>query len=117
MAQIFISYRRQDSAYLAATLSERLQQHFGPNSVFFDIDNIPLGVDFRDHIGNAVGQCDVLLVIIGDQWTGAVDSQGKRRLDNPSDYVRVEIESALKRNIPVVPVLVENAQMPSPAVS
>jgi hypothetical protein len=113
MAQIFISYRRQDTAYLAATLSDKLQQHFGENSVFFDVDNIPLGVDFREYIGNAVGQCDVLLAIIGDQWMG-IDSNGKRRIDDPSDYVRVEIESALKRNIPVIPVLVENALMPSP---
>lgn len=112
MAQIFISYRRHDSAYLAATLSDKLQQHFGPNSVFFDVDNIPLGVDFREYIGNAVGQCDVLLVIIGDQWIG-IDSQGKRRIDDSSDYMRIEIESALKRNIPVIPVLVEEAQMPS----
>src|SRR6185295_8357831 len=90
-------------------------QHFGPNSVFFDIDNIPLGVDFREYIGNAVGQCDVLLVIIGDQWMGATDSNGKRRIDDPSDYVRIEVESALKRNIPVIPVLVEEATMPSPS--
>ena len=115
MAQIFISYRRHDSAYLAATLSDKLQQHFGPNSVFFDIDNIPLGVDFREYIGNAVGQCDVLLVIIGDQWMGPTDSNGKRRIDDPSDYVRIEVESALKRNIPVIPVLIEEATMPSPA--
>jgi hypothetical protein len=115
MAQIFISYRRQDSAYLAATLSDKLQQHFGPNSVFLDVDNIPLGVDFREYIGNAVGQCDVLLVIIGDEWMGPTDSQGKRRIDDPSDYMRVEIESALKRNIPVIPVLIEEATMPAPA--
>jgi len=115
MAQIFISYRRLDSGYLASALSDKLQEHFGPNSVFFDIDNIPLGVDFREYIGNAVGQCDVLLVIIGDQWMGPVDGQGKRRIDDPSDYVRIEIESALKRNIPVIPVLVEEATMPSAA--
>lgn len=115
MAQIFISYRRHDSAYLAATLSDKLQEHFGTNSVFFDVDNIPLGVDFREYIGNAVGQCDVLLVIMGDQWMGPADSQGKRRIDDPSDYVRIEIESALKRNIPVIPVLVDDATMPSPA--
>src|SRR6266566_424500 len=115
MAQIFISYRRHDTAYVAATLNDKLQQHFGPNSVFFDVDNIPLGVDFREHIGNAVGQCDVLLVIIGDQWLGPLNSQGKRRIDDPSDYVRIEIESALKRNIPIIPVLVEEATMPAPA--
>jgi hypothetical protein len=115
MAQIFISYRRHDSAYLAATLSDKLQQHFGPNSVFFDVDNIPLGVDFRKYIGDAVGKCDVLLIIIGDQWVGTVDRKGNRRLDDPSDYVRIEIESALKRNIPIIPVLVEEATMPAPA--
>jgi hypothetical protein len=115
MAQIFISYRRHDTAYVAATLNDKLQQHFGANSVFFDVDNIPLGVDFREHIGNAVGQCDVLLVIIGDQWLGPVNSQGKRRIDDPSDYVRIEIESALKRNIPIIPVLVEEATMPAAA--
>jgi hypothetical protein len=115
MAQIFISYRRHDSAYLAATLSDKLQQHFGPNSVFFDVDNIPLGVDFREYIGNAVGQCDVLLVIIGDQWMGSTGSPVKRRIDDPSDYVRIEIESALKRDIPIIPVLVEDATMPAAA--
>ncbi|HLM02337.1 MAG TPA: toll/interleukin-1 receptor domain-containing protein, partial [Pyrinomonadaceae bacterium] len=104
----------RDSAYVAASLSEKLQQHFGQDSVFYDIDNIPLGVDFRDHIEAAVGQCDVLLVIIGEEWVTAVDRTGKRRLDNPRDFVRVEIESALKRNIPIIPVLVDEAQMPPP---
>jgi TIR domain-containing protein len=102
MAQIFLSYRRSDSGYAAPILSEKLQQHFGENSVFFDVDTIPLGVDFRESIGNAVGQCDVLLAIIGDQWVRAVDKRGNRRLDDPSDFVRIEIESALKRNIPVI---------------
>lgn len=113
MAQIFLSYRRSDSAYVAATLSDKLQQHFGSNSVFFDVDTIPLGVDFREYIGNAVGQCDVLVAIIGEQWVRAVDEKGNRRIDNPSDYVRIEIESALKRNIPVIPVLVDEVGMPS----
>lgn len=114
MAQIFISYRRSDSAYIAATLNDKLQQHFGPDSVFFDVDNIPLGVDFREYIGNAVGQCDVLLLIIGEQWMGPVNSEGKRRIDDPTDYMRVEIESALKRKVPVIPVLVGEAKMPTP---
>ena len=113
MAQIFLSYRRSDSAYVAASLSEKLQQHFGKESVFFDIDTIPLGVDFREYIGNAVGQCDVLLAIIGEQWVRAVDDKGNRRIDNPSDFVRIEIESALKRDIPVIPVLVDEVKMPS----
>ncbi|HKY26640.1 MAG TPA: toll/interleukin-1 receptor domain-containing protein [Pyrinomonadaceae bacterium] len=113
MPKIFLSYRRSDSAYVAANLSDKLQQRFGRDSVFFDVDTIPLGVDFREYIGNAVGQCDVLLAIIGDQWVRSVDAQGNRRIDNPSDFVRVEIESALKRNIPVIPVLVGETEMPS----
>jgi hypothetical protein len=113
MAQIFVSYRRSDSAYVAASITDKLQQHFGEDSVFFDVDDIPLGVDFREYIGNAVGQCDVLLAIIGDQWVRAADDRGNRRIDDPSDFVRIEIESALKRNIPVIPVLVGQVQMPS----
>ena len=113
MPQIFLSYRRSDSAYVAATLSNKLQEHFGENAVFFDVDTIPLGVDFREFIGNAVGECDVLLAIIGDQWVRAVDARGNRRIDDPSDFVRIEIESALKRNIPVIPVLVDEVKMPA----
>lgn len=112
MARIFISYRRQDSAYPAGILRDALQARFGTDSVFFDLDNIPFGVDFRQYIGNAVGQCDVLLVMIGDQWLQLTDDQGRRRIEDLCDYVRIEIESALKRDIPVVPVLVEEAKMP-----
>lgn len=115
MPQIFLSYRRNDTAYLAAALNEKLQQRFGPNSVFFDIDNIPFGVDFREHIENAVGQCSVLLAIIGDQWLGT-SGDGNRRIDEEEDFVRVEIESALKGKIPIIPVLVEAATMPSAKV-
>jgi hypothetical protein len=99
MARIFISYRRRDSAYVAIDVRDALQARFGADSVFFDVDNIPFGADFRQYIGNAVGQCDVLLVLIGDQWLPSTDDQGRRRIDDPSDYVRIEIESALKRNI------------------
>lgn len=113
MPQIFLSYRRSDSEYIAPMLSEKLQQHFGADSVFFDIGSIPLGVDFREYIEKNVAGCDVLIAIIGDQWLGAVDGRGKRRLDDPSDFVRIEIESALKRSIPVIPVLVDKVEMPS----
>src|SRR5216684_3258765 len=105
MARIFISYRLQDSAYVAATLSDTLQQHFGTDSVFFDVDNIPLGVDFRDYIGDAVGECDVLLVMIGDQWLDASDGSGRRRIDDPADFVRIEIEAAFKHKIPICHML------------
>jgi len=113
MARVFISYRRRDNAYVAEMLRDAVEERFGRNEVFFDLDNIPFGVDFREYIANAVGSCDVLLVVIGDQWLHLTGDDGKRRLDNPSDYVRVEIESALKRDIPVVPVLIEDARMPS----
>src|SRR5687767_9670953 len=115
MAQIFLSYRRSDSAYPAANLSDKLKAHFGKDSVFFDIDTIPLGVDFRTFIGNEVGKCDVLIAMMGNDWMGSADESGKRRIDDPSDFVRIEIESALKRDIPVIPVLVGEMEMPSKA--
>ena len=115
MARIFISYRHDDSGYVSALLSEQLQGRFGPQSVFFDIDHIPIGVDFVERINQAVGACDVLVVVIGDRWLEARDDNGDRRLEDPSDYVRVEIEAAFRREIPVVPVLVDKARMPAAA--
>ena len=113
MTKIFISYRRDDSSYIAGMINDRLGKHFGPNSVFLDIDSIPLGLDFRKHISDSVGQCNVLLALIGDSWINATNDQGSRRLDDPTDFVRLEVESALKRDIPVIPVLVGKARMPS----
>lgn len=113
MTKIFISYRRDDSSYIAGMINERLEKHFGPNSVFLDIDSIPLGLDFRKHIFDSVGQCNVLLALIGDSWINSTNDQGSRRLDDPTDFVRLEVESALKRDIPVIPVLVGKARMPS----
>jgi TIR domain len=112
MAKIFVSYRRQDSPYVAAVLKDRLERRFGGDSVFFDIDNIPVGADFRKHIEAAVGQCVAMLVLIGDSWLAPVEGR-KNRLFEPRDYVRMEIEAALGRKIPVVPVLVANADMPA----
>ncbi len=77
-----------------------------------DVDSIPFGVDFRSHIGDAVEQCDYLLALIGDSWINVKDDSGQRRIDSPNDFVRLELESALDRGIPVVPVLLGNAQMP-----
>jgi TIR domain len=113
MARVFISYRRHDNPYVAGILRDALQGRFGIDEVFFDLHNIPFGVDFRQYIANAVGSCAVLLVVIGDQWLHLTDEQGRRRLEDPSDFVRIEIEAALKRDIPVVPVLIETAQMPA----
>ena len=114
MARIFVSYRRQDSPYVAAVLKDRLERQFGEHSVFLDIDNIPIGADFREHIDLAVQQCDVMLVLIADAWLKVMPGKERNRLFDPQDFVRAEIEAAFRRTIPIVPVLAENAQMPSP---
>ena len=115
MVRIFLSYRRDDSGGYAGRLYDRLSQHFGHDHLFIDVDNIPLGHDFVEVIQNEVGSCDVLMAVIGRQWLTSTDPQGQRRLDNPEDFVRLEILTALERRIPVIPVLVGGASMPRPA--
>ncbi len=110
--RIFISYRRDETAYPAGWLYERLADHFGRSRIFKDVDSIQLGDDFVEVITSAVGSCDVLLALIGDQWLTITDEHGKRRLDDPDDFVRLEIEAALARDVRVVPILVEGAKMP-----
>jgi TIR domain len=110
--RIFISYRREDSAYPAGWLYDRLAQHFGRGQVFKDMDSIRLGDDFVAAITAAVASCDVLLALIGDRWLTLTGPDGRRRLDDPADFVRLEIEAALNRNVRVIPVLVEGARMP-----
>lgn len=112
MSGIFISYRREDSSYIAGRLHDRLADRFGTDQIFRDVDTMRPGVDFVQKIDEAVGSCDAFIVIIGAQWLGAADADGRRRLDNPRDWVRIEIAAALRRGILLVPVLVENAQMP-----
>lgn len=110
---IFISYRRTDSAHVAGRIYDKLVESFGRESVFKDVDSIPLGVDFKEYLDEKVGECNVLLAIIGDRWLDARDSSGKSRLHDPNDFVRIEIESALVRDIRVIPLLVSGAGMPS----
>ena len=110
--RIFISYRREETAYPAGWLFDRLAEHFGAGQIFKDVDSIELGDDFVEMITRAVGSCDVLLALIGDQWLTVTDKQGRRRLDDPNDFVRLEIEAALKRNVRIIPILVEGATMP-----
>jgi hypothetical protein len=110
--RIFISYRREESAYPAGWLFDRLVEHFGQGQVFKDVDSIQLGDDFVEVISAAVAGCDVLLALIGDEWLTITGEGGRRRLDDPGDFVRLEIEAALTRNIRVIPVLVEGARMP-----
>jgi hypothetical protein len=115
MPGIFLSYRRVDTEAWAGRLFERLQSKFGPQ-VFMDIKGgIPRGADFERVLTTALAGCDVLLALIGPQWLGCTRTDGTRRLDVPDDWVRNEIDSALQRNIPVVPVLVGDARRPDRA--
>jgi len=93
-------------------LYDRLAEHFGEGQVFKDVDSIELGDDFVEVITTAVGSCDVLLALIGDRWLSITDEDGRRRLDSPDDFVRLEIEAALARKVRVIPILVEGATMP-----
>ena len=110
--RIFISYRRQDSAYPAGWLYDRLAERFGADQIFKDVDSIELGDDFVETITNAVGSCDILLALIGQDWLDIASSDGSRRLDDPDDFVRLEIEAALTRKVLLIPILVEGALMP-----
>jgi hypothetical protein len=109
---IFISYRRNDAEGEAGRLFDDLVDHFGERAVFMDVAAIEPGRDFRRAIDDSVAACSVLLAIIGERWLDAVDAEGRRRLDETGDFVRLEIAAALRRDIPVVPVLVRGARMP-----
>src|SRR5215471_12675249 len=110
---VFVSYRRQESKHFAGRLYDQLADRFGEGQVFMDVDAIELGVDFAEAISRAVAACQVLLVVIGPTWLTITDEQGRRRLDNPDDIVRLEVEAALARDVRVIPILVEAAHMPS----
>ena len=107
---VFISYRRGDAGDVVGRIYDRLIDRFGKTHVFKDVDSIPLGVDFRKHLSDSVGQCRVFLAVISRGWVE--QSDGLRRLDQPNDFVRIEMEAALQRNIPVIPVLVQGAALP-----
>ena len=109
---VFISYRRDDSPGAAGRIYDRLANRLGREKVFFDIDSIGLGVDFVDVLWKSVGKCDALVVVIGKNWVSSAGKDNRRRLDESNDFVRIEIEAALERDIPVIPVLVDGADMP-----
>lgn len=113
MIKIFISYRREDAADVTGRVNDRLREKFGDVAIFTDVDSIPIGEDFRTHLASAVEQCHVLLAVIGRKWVSIEDSKGQRRLDHPTDFVRTEIELALDRKIPVVPLLAHGITMPT----
>jgi hypothetical protein len=111
MPKIVISYRRADSEAIAGRIRDRLANEFGADSIFMDIDSVPIGANFRDYIANALRHTDILLAIIGERWLG--HREGTTRIQNPSDLVRIEVETALQLGIPVWPVLIGDVQMPS----
>ncbi len=112
MRAIFISYRRDDAEGHAGRLFQDLCESFGKDAVFMDVSGIEPGLDFRRAIDQQISSCGVLLAVIGKNWLNATDAAGRRRLDDPQDFVRLETATALRRGIPVVPVLVHEAQMP-----
>ena len=112
--KVFISYRRDDSKYQARGVYAAFQQVLPREDLFMDIDSIPPGADFVNVLEGWVDQCDILLALIGSGWASANDPKtGRRRLENPNDFVRIELREALARNIPVVPVLLDGAPMPN----
>ena len=108
---IAISYRREDSTPVAGRLHDRLRAEFGQENVFMDFDSIPYGVDFREHIKSTLERADVVVAVVGPGWLGG-QPDASRRIDDPSDFVRLEIAGALRRGIPVIPILVDNTPMP-----
>ncbi len=111
--RVFINYRRDDTPGHAGRLYDALATRFGEDNVFIDVDKIDPGADFTRAIEREVGSCDVLIAMIGRQWLTGTDSQGRRRLDNPEDYVRLEIKAALDRDVTVIPMLVQGVSMPT----
>ena len=102
MKKIFLSYRRADSAHVTDRIYACLRQEFGEHAIFKDVDDVPIGEDFREHIADAVGRCDILLAVIGHNWLDIQDEKGNRRLEDKDDFVRVEIEGvALPKVFPV----------------
>jgi hypothetical protein len=114
MAKITISYRRDDSMDITGRIFDRLTSRYGRETVFRDIDSIPPGRDFREHIQASIDDSDVLMVVVGPRWMGST-KHGQPRIRAETDYVRVEVEAALSRHIPVIPLLVGGADMPEPS--
>jgi len=110
--KVFICYRRDDSAGSAGRVKDRLEKEFGADLLFMDVDAIDLGADFVKIIRAEVGKCDVLLAVIGPNWLTLPDEDGNRKVDDPDDFVRLEIGTALQRDIPVIPLLLDGAKMP-----
>jgi hypothetical protein len=114
MGGVFIGYRREDAQGEALHLFDDLKKYFGINRVFMDVTGIDPGKDFRRAIESAVSTCDVLIVMIGKKWLDSANETGERRLDDPKGFVRIEVTTALRRDVSVIPVLVQGAGIPRP---
>ena len=115
MPRVFISYRRDDTRATAGRIYDHLADAFGGSNVFIDVEAVPPGVDFRQYLTDLIRSCDVVLVIIGPRWSTLSDEGGRRRLADPGDFVRLEIEAAMAAGVLVIPVLVDDAAMPNPS--
>jgi len=113
MAKIIISYRRSDSDVFAGRVHDRIVSRYGDQSAFIDVDNIPFGKDFRVHIQEELASADAVLVIVGPKWLGSARG-GRSRILDATDPVRIEVETALSRGIPTIPILVAGTSMPKP---
>ncbi len=113
MPKFAISYRRSDSRAIVGRIFDRLADHYGSDEIFLDIDAIPYGRNFRDHIDSVLKQCKVLIAVIGPHWTGA-RADGSPRILDEADPVRIEVQTALIQNMRILPVLIEDAIMPGP---
>jgi hypothetical protein len=115
VAKVFISYRRHDAKYQARMVYNAFRAVLPRESIFMDVDSIPLGADFVEVLEGWVERCEVLVALIGSGWADAIDPKtSRKRLENDTDFVRIEIRQALKRGIPVVPVLLDGTPMPEP---
>lgn len=112
MPRFFVSYRIDDGVHAAAAIADRLARHFGPENIFRDRDSLSLGELYPTRIRRALEQCDKVLAVVGPSWLEIRDSSGRRRLDNPEDWVRMELRTAFERDIPVVPVLLDDTPLP-----
>lgn len=113
-ATFFISYRRREALVEARAVCERLARAFGEEQVFIDLKGLDYGVDFVRSLETHLHRCRVVLALIGPEWLSAADTQGRRRLDDAGDFVRIELRTALQRDIPVIPVLLGGTPMPGP---
>lgn len=113
--RVFLSYRRHDTLAITGRIHDKMVERFGAEKIFMDFDAIPYGADFRSHLQRELERCEVFLVVMGTQWTGPTDEGPNRLLADPDDFVRLEVEVTLEKGIPIIPVLVDGATMPTEA--